>query len=543
MVLSTKQITNFYKNNVGNIVPSFILIFSFVVTLYCQYPLLVNKHAINDDVRNEIYEYSKYRDKELFQNDFITDFYLKWNKGGLNIFYFIVSLFYDPIQFTKILSFFLCMFSALYMFKLGRLLGGYIVGLLAGVLYVFAIWSSEQAVYVGTGGNENFGILLFIIFMYYFLKKDLWGTSIILILESLFYPPALLISWMTYLIFILYSVKKGTKIRKEAIFHLIGSSIVIFLILSLKYLGGRLSIYGLKDIISMPEFYPGGRKALFFPTIYEQLTNAETGFAIFYPVKFLFFISILVLIFLKKKALNIRKEFWCLILSSLILYITATIMLYRLWGPSRYVRFSLLIFLVIFVSLNVNRLIQKIPLKRMRLAALLSFFFFTTILFIPRLYSDYSIAPYPELYKFLEALPKNVFIAGYPTSMDFVPVYSKRKVLINEETSKPMYKDFYPIIKERTYDFFSAYYSDSPRVIYNFCKKYNISHIVVERSNFTEDFLAQKQIYLNPFNDYIKKITKNKHEFALLGVPKTEIVYEKGDVFVVEVKKSDFWLQ
>lgn len=45
------------------------------------------------------------------------------------------------------------------------------------------------------------------------------------------------------------------------------------------------------------------------------------------------------------------------------------------------------------------------------------------------------------------------------------------------------------------------------------------------------------------FADYIKKITKDKNEFALLRVPKTEIVYEKGDVFVVEIRKPDFCSQ
>lgn len=94
---------------------------------------------------------------------------------------------------------------------------------------------------------------------------------------------------------------------------------IIFLILSLKYLDDRLSIYGLKEIINMPEFYPGGRKALFFPTIYEQLTNAETGFAIFFPVEYLLFVSFLVSLFLKKKAFDIANELWYPMLSRIIL--------------------------------------------------------------------------------------------------------------------------------------------------------------------------------------------------------------------------------
>ena len=94
-----------YCERKENIFIIIALLFSFLITLYAQYPLLVNKYAINDDVRHAVYFYSRYQDKELFKNDYITNFYSQWSPWGLNIFYFIVSFFYDPVQFTKILPF------------------------------------------------------------------------------------------------------------------------------------------------------------------------------------------------------------------------------------------------------------------------------------------------------------------------------------------------------------------------------------------------------------------------------------------------------
>ena len=84
------------------------MIASISIVLYCQYPLLINKFAINDDVRQESYFYLQHQDPELFQGDFIVDYYKKWWPWGMNIvimLYSIVGLFYDPIQFTKILPF------------------------------------------------------------------------------------------------------------------------------------------------------------------------------------------------------------------------------------------------------------------------------------------------------------------------------------------------------------------------------------------------------------------------------------------------------
>jgi len=535
---------NSYKRKERLLIIS-IIIFSVIISIYCQRPLFINDYAINDDVRQENYVFIKYVDRELFKNDFITDFYAKWAPWGLNIFYFIISMFYDPIKFTKIFPIFLCPILSVYMYKIGKLIGSnsIIAGLLVSFLFILTIWSAEEGIYIGLGGASNFGLILYILFIYYFLKKDLWKISIILLLQSLFYPPNLLICLLTLLLYILHNWIVYKKAEKKVIIHFIGSLVVVLSFLLLKYTNGNLRLFGLSEIINMPEFYPGGRKPLFFPSLYGQLTNCETGFAVLYPIRYLFLVSLLLIIFLKKKIVRFPEEIWLFILSSFILFIVATIMIYRLYGPARYVRFTLPFLLILFVSLNIEKLINKMRQKNIRLIILSSFFIFNIFLFLPKLNSDYSIAPYPDLYKFLETLPKDVFIAGYPTSMDFVPVYAKRKVLINEETARPMYKDFYPTIKERTYDFFTAYYSDSPKLIYNFCKKYNITYIVVESLHFTEDFLAQKQIYLNPFNDYIKKITRDKREFALLRVPKTEIMYEKGDVFVVEIKKSNFWLQ
>lgn len=521
-----------------------IIVFSLMVTFYCQYPLLVNKYAVNDDVRQNTYLYLRYFDNELFKNDYITDFYSRWSSWGLNIFYFIIAFFFDPIRVIKIIPFFTCALLSVYMFRIGKLLSNNLVGILSGFLFILVGWGGRYYEFLAAGATKEFGFLFFILFIYYFLKEDLWKTSIFLMLQALFfYPPTLLICLLTCIVEIVHGLIKDRRIEKNRIASMISLSVVILLLFLLKSMGGHLRLMGLGEIVSMPEFYPGGRKALFFPSLYEQLTNAETGFAVFFPVKYLLFLLFLMLLFLKKEVFDIHRKLSYFIISSFILFIIATVMLYRLYGPARYVRYSLPIFLLILVAINLNKLIGKIKKKDMRLIILVFFFIVTIIVFIPGLYSDYSIAPYPCLYNFLQSLPKDIFIAGHPASMDFIPVHARRKVLVNEETSQPMYADFYPVIRKRTYDFFNAYYSDSSKDIYAFCKQYNITHLIVERTHFSKDYLSKGQFYFNPFNDYIKKLIENRKEFALMRVSKSEIIFEDGDILVIEVKKSSFWLQ
>ena len=149
---------------------------------------------------------------------------------------------------------------------------------------------------------------------------------------------------------------------------------------------------------------------------------------------------------------------------------------------------------------------------------------------------DCIIAPSPNLYRFLQTLPKDVLIAGHPSLMDNVPTFAKRKAFITEELSLPYHTNLYPIIKERTYDFFKAYYSDNLGKICDFCKIYNIAYIIVDKKHFTESYFIEEHFYLNPFNNYIKNLVKNKTTFALMNIPQNKKIFEDDGVFVVKVE-------
>ena len=519
-----------------NILLSLVLLTSLLVTLYCQFPLLTNKYAINDDVRQEIYLYSQFRDKELFRGDLISNFFSKWNPWGLNIFYFIVSLFYDPVKFTKVLPFFICTFSTLYMFRIGKLLKGSIAGFLTGFIFIFVAWSREVFDFFATGNQGDFAVLFCIMFLYYFLKGDFCKTMLILVLQALFYPPVLLICLLTYLISIIFALPKGLKIERKKILLLIGTLLVIVSISWLKYSDGQLELITLKEMKGMEEFYPGGRKPIFFSSLYQRWTNNESGLAIDFPLKWLLLVSFLTFLPLRKKALNIAHIFWDFIFASSILFVIANILMFRLHGPARYMRYSLPIFLIIFTALNIDKFLKRVKSKDIQLIFLSSFALLTAICFVPKLQRYYIIAPSPGLYNFLLKLPKDILIAGHPTPMDNIPTFAKRKVFINEETSLPYYSNFYPIIKERTHAFFKAYYSDSSEEIYDFCKKFNITHLVVYKSHFSDDYLTNGQFYLNPFNDYIRNLVKNKSTFALINISENKRVFDDGDIFVVKTE-------
>lgn len=515
-----------------------VVAFSLLVTLYCQFPLLVNKFAINDDVRQEIFHYRQYQDGDLFKDDLIiTDYLKKWNPDGLNIFYFLVSRVYDPVQFTKILPFFLCMFSVVYIFMIGKTLKNETAGLLASLIFVFLAWSRKEIEVFGTGNGEDFGILFCIMFIHYYLKKDFLKTSVTLLLLALFYPPLLIICLLAYMLSFTLELLKGTKIKRSKVLILAATLFLIVFILEAKYGGNKIKMLTLEEMKNMQEFYPGGRKRIFYPSFYQRWTNIESGMAIDYPVKWLIIISFLLFLFYRKKALvNLPSSLWHFIFVSFAMFIIANIIMFRLYGPSRFMRYPLPLFLIFFVAVNASEMINKIKSTRIQSVFLLSFIMFAGLCFIPKLKARYIIAPYPNLYGFLQTLPKDILIAGEPFLMDDIPTFANRKVLANDEISQPYFADFYPMIKERIFSFFDAYYSDSYKKVCDFCRKYKVTHLVVNKEHFSQDYLAKDFLYYNPFNGHIKNLIRNRAIFILPNIPAGEKIFEDGDIFVIKTE-------
>jgi len=515
-----------------------IAAFSLLVTLYCQFPLLTNKFAIDDDVRQEIYHYERYRDKDLFKDDLIvTDYLKKWNPIGLNSFYYLISKIYDPVQFTKILPFFLCLFSVIYMYLIGRTLRNGSAGLLSGLMFIFLAWSRKDFAAFSTGNGEDFGILFCIMFIYYFLKKDSLKTGISLVLLALFYPPLLIICLLTCIFCLVFEFSRSGIIKKKDLIILASVLFIVLVTLIIEYGDGKIKMLSLKEMRNMQEFYPWGRKPLFFASFYRRWTNAESGIALDYPVAWLAVVSFLLFLFRRKKALaNLPCSLWYFIFISFIMFIIANIVMFRLYGPSRFLRYPLPLFLIFFVAVNISDIINSIKSVRRKSVFLLGFIFLTMLCFVPKLKARYRIAPYPSLYAFLQTLPKNALIAGEPFLMDDIPTFAKRKVLMDDEVSQPYFADFYPLIKERIFDFFGAYYSDSYEKVCDFCRKYEVTYLVVNKKHFSPDYLTGKFIYYNPFNGYIKNLIKDRPVLLLANIPEEKKIFTDADIFALKVE-------
>jgi hypothetical protein len=110
-----------------------------------------------------------------------------------------------------------------------------------------------------------------------------------------------------------------------------------------------------------------------------------------------------------------------------------------------------------------------------------------------------DFSSYRPLYAALAQTPKAALIAGHPNLMDNVPTFAQRAVLVNYELAHPWSQGYWRRIRPRLEDFFQAYYATDPQVVRDFCRKYQVSFLVVDKRHFTPEFLAGGR-FLAPFD-------------------------------------------
>jgi hypothetical protein len=144
--------------------------------------------------------------------------------------------------------------------------------------------------------------------------------------------------------------------------------------------------------------------------------------------------------------------------------------------------------------------------------------------------------PHKGLYEFLSTLPEDALIAGHPELMNPVPLFSRRRVLVTSELSYPYMDKYYAKIKERTLRFFEAYYSASGQEILDFGRKFGVTHLVVNRSHFSAEYLRAGNFYFQPFNDYVQRLVRGRRQFFLPKVPQEWVIFEDDYLFVIETE-------
>jgi len=128
------------------------------------------------------------------------------------------------------------------------------------------------------------------------------------------------------------------------------------------------------------------------------------------------------------------------------------------------------------------------------------------------------------LFQFLQTLPKDTLIAGTPCALDSVPLFARRTALFSCEFEKSS-----SVIPEAL----SAYYTDDPEVIIDFCRTYQIDYLVVDSEAYTSEYVQRGQMFFKPYNHQLLTRIGDRDQFVLAEVPNEEKLFQAENYFVV----------
>lgn len=449
-----------------------------------------------------------------------------------------------PILFSLVAVYFF--------YRLMRLCTDEVASFVSTLVFIFHAWTFHT--YQALCPRAFFYPLL-LAFLFCFQSRHYGWSAVVYILQCLFYPQAAVISLVTVLLTRLSELFLSKKIiaylRWALGFGLAGVIIAAGLYwlqfnpVDEREFGPLVSLAQMK---SMPEFYQGGKEMFFFPirSWMDWLMSKRAGIALNIPLVVLFCSSILLWVRLRRTpALHPFPDvFKGMAVGSLILFLLAYALLFMLYFPARYAMFTIPVVVAVWFGCGVSGAVKLCApaFKKILLGGI--------VLVVAAGYGWYlkdsrvdasrgGLVCYDHVKKlvvWLRNIEGSGIVAAHPHISDTIPLYAGKRVLFSNRLLIPFQMGYYSRMERRVADFFEAYYATSIDVVRDFCRKYGVDYLVVNRA----DFFNSRSDVLLPHKRLSLRYVPLRREYdscAVLNVGASARVYDDGSFFVIDVRK------
>jgi hypothetical protein len=573
-----------------------------MVYVVAHWPALTNPYVINDDVRQQIFWMQQWIDPELFPDDLLCRYARNYVPWGVQAVYYLGSSWFNPVQFTKVVSGLLFIATTGLLFGLGLSFRDQKLAVtVCCVAFFFTAFMRKIA--GGISSSFAFPLLLAYLFCLSQGRTRLGGG--ILLLQSFFNPYIFLLSLVTHGLFLVFcgpaSIHRSAKIElassssaqgntpaaspdpggdksthqnpgklRSLLNHpgltasgsapiVAGIGVVLFkhVLLMPEEFGDIVTRAQMTD---RPEYTDLGRYPILpIPSLAEEVLRPWQHFFPFEELgPWAGWLSVVVALGVTVFAVThiMRKEglktlalrgvdfsglrvFPCLLTASVLLYFLASHLLMRLFLPQRYMEYTLNICCWFLTAVPVYRLARAFR-PSPRLFPWLVFLFMVLAGLRNYHIGMYDYSHQAPLFRFLATTPKTSLMAGHPDLMDNVVTFARRRALVTYELSHTWYVRYWNGVRERTFDFFRAYYAQNPQDVLDFCQTHGIDYLLVREKDFELERLAQGRVYFAPFDQVIGALTQGRRDFALLNSDLFPPLFQHDGVRVLSCSISSF---
>ncbi|MGC8602149.1 MAG: hypothetical protein ACP5VS_00510, partial [Desulfomonilaceae bacterium] len=186
-------------DNSKNTIFFFFLVIVIATTVFCvgNLDIFSNKYFVNDDVRQQIFWMERWRDPQLFQNDFLTNYAQTYVPIGVKSIYWLASFCFDPLAFSNILTLILFVVTAGLWYTWGRTFGDNLTAFLLVLVYFMFTGFQYQ---MNGGLSRSFVFPLLILYLSQISQGNLFNAGLVLFVQPFFNPYVFLLCLLTHAI-------------------------------------------------------------------------------------------------------------------------------------------------------------------------------------------------------------------------------------------------------------------------------------------------------------------------------------------------------
>lgn len=490
-----------------------------------------NTYVVQDDARVYVSWMQRFLEPDLLAGDLISDYFQSVTPAGYTALYQVMaSAGVEPLVLSKILPICLRSLTTGYAFALSlKILPIPLVGFISTLLLNQYFSLRDDLV---SSTPRSFIYLFFLAFLYYLLRRSFGLFLVAIALAGLFYPPLLLILAGILFLRLWRWEGKLPQLSKNKLDYLFGiAGLGLSLLIMLPY---ALSSSKFGPVVSgiearaLPAFSQTGRIPFFSNnSLWFWLFGQHSGLlpnVLEHPLAVLGLLLPIVIRYsyrfpLAKQINSNIKILSQTVIASLIIFAAAHILLYKLFAPARYTRYTLrivlimaaAIVLVVFIDVVFRWIKQQAQTSGMQqfLALGLIVPLGVALISYPKLLhtfpcSNYIVGQAPRVYEFFRQQPKDIIIASVSEEADNLPTFAQRAILVGWEYAVPYHVDYDRQIRERATALIRAQYTQSLAELQTFIEQYSVDFFLLDRTAFTPEYLTT-----NPWLKQWKAIAKD----------------------------------
>lgn len=522
--------------------------------LFAWLPLLTN-----GDASQHVWWMHRWRDPELFQNDLLFDYFASPSlspPGHRGLYWLLVQV-WDPVAAAEWLPLGMLLVFCGLIYVLGkRLGGGRVLGGIAA-LGMFVI-TGVGVEFVGGFARCHALIILAVVAIGWQGRDGRW-VGVGLLYGALFYPMIAALAGAITILFILVNVVTERSLAAEWAGWRWPSLVVLGGLVA----GGLLVYFQANALPSalgpqvtaaqarqMPEFGELGRNVFFIDDAWNfYFLGKRTGVRAT-PTAF-FTCAALIALTVFALPRIVPRFMWVLLTGSFAMWGLAHLVLFALYLPSRYVKYSLPLFMIMWAAVLLPRLLpalrQHRSFRRAERLLLRPWILLPGMLVVSMGYGlvqlesargDFPARNHPfftagleETLDYLQTLPKDTLVGCHPYDGDLVPLLAKRSVLANYECALAYHLGYYNQISQRTQDLLQAVYATDWTALRHLHDAYGVDVMLVNARRYTE----AESHYFPPFNESTRSLYEagKTGGFAALDPPPGRVLFQRGDLTVL----------